>query len=265
MNRKAVCGTEIRMFRKQRTKFLSVFTAIAMAAALTAVLSACSLLPSYRDPASIEIGGETYVTGFYGPLWPKGIRFADGEPPAFETDHHRWWKVEGAPFSLYCAQHKEAIFWNPAVYCRESEAEAAESYYSDAENFEYYMGLYGDDSENERIKLDENADTDLLERAISLNMRMQGNAWTGLLPDGENLSGIETILPFKKVLSVQPVFYRVSKDGFFSTIQNDWLVTEDEIYIFGHYDGKTDEYTAYTIDVEASAYMRSLLVKHGLM
>lgn len=249
---------------KKHFRAKPLLLSIAATAAACYALAACSLLPSHRDPARIEIGGEAYVSGFYENLWPDGIAFGEDDPPAFETEYHLWWEVAGTPFSLYCAQNKEALYWNPTVYCKESESEEAGAYYADAKNFDYYMGLYGDSHKDERIKLG-GADTALLEKAISLNARIQENAGKGLLTGKKDFSDIEISIPYAEVLPVQPVFYRMSKDGFFTTIQNEWLVADGNLYIFGSYDGDTDMYTAYIIDSAASAYMIALLNKYGLL
>ena len=249
---------------KKHFRAKPLLLSIAATAAACYALAACSLLPSHRDPARIEIGGEAYVSGFYENLWPDGIAFGEDDPPAFETEYHLWWEVAGAPFSLYCAQNKEALYWNPTVYCKESESEEAGAYYADAKNFDYYMGLYGDSHKDERIKLG-GADTALLEKAISLNARIQENAGKGLLTGKKDFSDIEISIPYAEVLPVQPVFYRMSKDGFFTTIQNEWLVADGKVSVFGSYDADTDMYTAYIIDEEASAYMLGLLGEYGLL
>ena len=126
------------------------------------------------------------------------------------------------------------------------------------------MGLYGDSHKDERIKLG-GADTALLEKAISLNARIQENAGKGLLTGKKDFSDIEISIPYAEVLPVQPVFYRMSKDGFFTTEQNDWLVADGKVSVFGSYDADTDMYTAYIIDEEASAYMLGLLGEYGLL
>lgn len=93
-------------------------------------LSACSILPKYSDPESMEIQGQKYVTGFYDNLWPVGITVSENEPAAFESKYHYWWKVENAPFDMYCAQNKEALYWKPAIYCKESQFEQVKAHYS---------------------------------------------------------------------------------------------------------------------------------------
>lgn len=247
-------------------KAFSVFAAIVMLASITAFTSACSFLPKYNNPKNIEIDGETYVTGFYENLWVEGIVFGEDDAPNFETEYHIWWKVESSTFDMYCAQNKEALWWNPAIYCKKNQFDAAKKYYADAGNFNYYTGLYGDSNKNKRFLLNGNLNYSLLEEAIVLNMRIVTNSGKGLLTGKEDFTDIEVHVPSDEILPVQPVLYRVSKDGFFTTIQNDWIVTEKEVYIKGMYDGETKQsYTAYKIGNESNEYILRLLSENGII
>ena len=229
-------------------------------------MPACSLLPQYRDPESIAIGGETYMSGFYRNLWVEGIRFAEGEDPDFETEYHDWWKVEGGPFDLYCAQHKEKLWWNPAVYCKEDEFETAMAYYADSRHFDYWIGIYGDSNKESRVRLEEQEERPLLEEAVSLNMRVEASGGAGIFGWQEDFADVEVHIPEEEILQVKPVLYRVSKDGFFTTIQNSWIVTGSGIYVKGIYDGESEQtYTAYRLSEEANEYIMGLLNKHGIL
>ncbi len=242
--------------------FVSVF----IAALLAALMPACSLLPKYGDPESIEIEGETYVTGFYEDLWPAGIVFGEDDEPAFETKYHLWWEVEGATFDMYCAQNKDALWWNPAIYCRESMFDTVKDYYADTDNFDYYTGLYGDGNEAGRILLEGELDLSLLEEAVALNMKVEANEGKGLLTGKEDFSDIEVHIPVDEILPVQPVLYRVSKDGFFTTARNNWIVTDGEVYIAGVYDGEEPQtYTAYKTSDGSGRYIFELLVQTGIL
>ena len=133
-------------------KKLSSIASFVMIASITILTSACSFLPKYSDPESIDIDGETYMTGFYENLWVEGIVFSEDDIPNFETKYHIWWKVENAPFDMYCAQNKEALWWNPAIYCKKSYSmmlnamnmAKAESGLSD------YSGVFSNDSTAQR-------------------------------------------------------------------------------------------------------------------
>ena len=235
--------------------------------ALAALLMpACSLLPQYRDPESIVIDGATYVSGFYQDLWVEGIRFAEGDEPDFRTDYHAWWKVEGGPFDLYCAQHDEKLWWNPAVYCRQDQFEAVKSHYANPLHFDYWIGLYGDSNKESRVRLEGGEDRSLLEEAVSLNMRVEASGQAGIFGEREDFAYLEVHIPEDEILSVQPVLYRVSKDSFFTTIQNSWILTGDGIYVKGFYDGETEQtYTAYRLSEEASKRIMELLAEHGIL
>ena len=247
-------------------KKLSSIASVVMIASITILTSACSFLPKYSDPESIDIDGETYMTGFYENLWVEGIVFSEDDIPNFETKYHIWWKVENAPFDMYCAQNKEALYWNPTIYCKKNQFDTVKNYYADTNNFNYYTGLYGDSNKDSRIRLDGELNYSLLEEAIALNMQIEASSGKGHLTEKENLSDIEIHIPSDEILPIQPVLYRVSKDGFFTTIQNSWIVTKNAVYIEGMYDGETEQsYTAYKISREANEYILKLLFEHDIV
>ena len=247
-------------------KKLSSIASVVMIASITILTSACSFLPKYSDPESIDIDGETYMTGFYENLWVEGIVFSEDDIPNFETKYHIWWKVENAPFDMYCAQNKEALYWNPTIYCKKNQFDTVKNYYADTNNFNYYTGLYGDSNKDSRIRLDGELNYSLLEEAIALNMQIEASSGKGHLTEKENLSDIEIHIPSDEILPIQPVLYRVSKDGFFTTIQNSWIVTKNAVYIEGMYDGETEQsYTAYKISSEASEYILKLLSENDIV
>ena len=247
-------------------KKLSSIASVVMIASITILTSACSFLPKYSNPESIDIDGETYMTGFYENLWVEGIVFSEDDIPNFETKYHIWWKVENAPFDMYCAQNKEALYWNPTIYCKKNQFDTVKNYYADTNNFNYYTGLYGDSNKDSRIRLDGELNYSLLEEAIALNMQIEASSGKGHLTEKENLSDIEIHIPSDEILPIQPVLYRVSKDGFFTTIQNSWIVTKNAVYIEGMYDGETEQsYTAYKISSEANEYILKLLFEHDIV
>ncbi len=167
---------------------------------------------------------------------------------------------------MYCAQNKEALYWNPTIYCKKNQFDTVKNYYADTNNFNYYTGLYGDSNKDSRIRLDGELNYSLLEEAIALNMQIEASSGKGHLTEKENLSDIEIHIPSDEILPIQPVLYRVSKDGFFTTIQNSWIVTKNAVYIEGMYDGETEQsYTAYKISSEANEYILKLLFENGII
>ena len=142
---------------------------------------------------------------------------------------------------------------------KKSQFDTVKNYYEDADNFNYYAGLYGDSNKDSRILLDGNLNYSFLEEAIVLNMQIKANLEKGSLTGKEDFSDIEVHVPSDEILPVQPVLYRISKDGFFTTIQNSWIVTKKEIYIEGMYDGEAEQ--SYT----ANEYILKLLSENGII
>ena len=235
------------------------FLPIAAAAAVSLMcLSGCFLLPNYNDPKSMEIDGETFVTGFYDGLWPVGITVGEEEPHAFESEYHTWWKVENAPFELYCAQNKEALYWNPAIYCKESEFDKVEAYYSDPENYNYYIGRYLEDESS--VLLGEQ-DEPYAERAIQLIMQMDNTVgFGGIFDPFEDRKVTYEVewLDWDRV-----TVFRTSKDGFFTTLHMELALYRGGLYkAYNEQDGQT---TFYRFDEDVSDYLAALFVERNVV
>ena len=235
---------------------------LSLVAALLCVayLSGCSLLPQYSDPARMEIDGQTFVTGFYDHLWPDGIVVGEGEPAAFESEYHIWWKVDGAPFELYCAQNKEALYWNPAIYCRESEFEEVEAYYADPENYHFYIGRY---LEEDTSVLLGNDDAAYAERAIGFIMELDSTFGVGGIFD----PFMEKTVAFSGEVSGydRVTIYRVSKDGFFTTLHMELAVCDGGLYRYRSYDEQKDQTIFYRFDDDVSEHMVNLFERYELI
>ncbi|MCD8309513.1 MAG: hypothetical protein LUD19_06635 [Clostridia bacterium] len=212
------------------------------------------------DPDSVEIDGSTYVNGFYDDLYFSGFAYREYDTASFETDNHYWWKVEEAPFEMYCAQHKEKSWWSPVAYCKENELDAVTAYYADIANYDYYIGIYADDTA--QILLDSDVNTALLESAISKNIELDNATGVGGIFDP--YKDIKITISYGDRAGIQPVLYRVSNDGLFTTVQSEWIIYDNNFYIFGVYDGSSDTYSAYKIDEEASEYIIGLFSIYGL-
>lgn len=239
-------------------KLFCILIVSAMAAVAAAGLSGCFLLPKYNDPASMEIEGEVYVTGFYDNLWPSGITVGEDEPAAFESRYHNWWKVENAPYDMYCAQNKEALYWTPAVYCKEGEFAEVEAYYSDPENYNYYIGRPLTDDADVLLG---GEDEVYAERAIAFIMELDGTFGVG---------GIFDPLEDRKVVFNVEWFdwdrvtiYRTSKDGFFTTLHMELAVYNGGLY--SPYDEQNGQTTFYRFDEDVSEHMVGLFRKYGIL
>ena len=235
-------------------KFIALLLA-AVIAAMTLGLTGCFLLPKYNDPTSMEINGETYVSGFYDNLWPVGITVAADESPAFESKYHKWWKVKNAPFDMYCAQNNEALYWKPAIYCKESEFEEVKAYYADTANYDYYIG--GWETGTPQIELTDESDKSYAERAICFRREV-----TGGISDSFNDSLVTVEVDIDLLNWQRGAIYRVSRDDFFTTSREEWAVLSDGVYFFYEYDDTCGTATFYSLEADVSAYLAALFEKY---
>lgn len=237
-------------------KFFYILIALIIATITVVNLSGCFLLPKYNNPKSMEIGGETYVTGFYDELYVVGIQYHEPETAEFDSDYHYWWKVDGVPFEMYCAQNKEALNWTPAVYCKKSEFDKVNAYYDDTANYDYYIG--GWEEGEPRIRLSENDGTEYAERAIQFKLGIRGGIFD---PYKDRLVTVET----EYFEWYRAVIYRVSKDGIFTTEKSEWAICNDYLYIAHGYDDDKRQTTFYRTDEDVSEHMVSLFRQYGIL
>lgn len=239
-----------------KNKLLLISAAALLCSAVVSVFSGCFLLPSHNDPKSMEISGETYMRGFYDGLYVVGIPYREPETAVFDSQYHNWWKVDGVPFEMYCAQNKEALIWTPAVYCKESEFDEVNAYYADTVNYDYYIG--GWEEGEPRIKLSERDGTEYAERAIQFKAGIRGGIFD---PYKDRLVTVET----EYFDWYRAVIYRVSKDGLFTTVKSEWAICDDYLYIDHGYNEDEGLATFYRTDEDVSEHMVSLFKKYGLL
>ena len=241
-------------------KLFRILIIMAIAAVGTASLSGCFLLPQYNDSNSMEIGGETYVTGFYDNLLASGISYHEPETAEFESKYHNWWKVEGAPFDMYCAQNKEALNWHPAIYCKQRQFDEVKAYYTNPDNYNYYIGMY---LEYDTTVLLGEYDEEYAERAIEFIIELDNAFGAGGIFDP--LEDRKITVSGEALDSDKVTIYRVSKDGFFTTIRLALTVYDGMLYCHHSYDEQKDQTTFYFFDEDVSRHMVNLFEQCGLI
>ena len=239
-------------------KKLRVILIVLFIAAMLAVgASGCFLLHDHSSPDSMEIDGETYVKGFYGDLYVVGIAYRESQTAEFESTNHYWWNVEGAPFELYCAQNKEAMLWNPTVYCKQSEYEEVKAYYADVSNYDYYIG--GWEEGEPRIQLSESDGTDYAERAIQFKDGITGSIFDKNNKRLVTVDGVDWFDWYRAVI------YHVSKDGLFTTERSEWAICNDNLYIAYDSDDDKHQTTFYYPDEDVSNHIVALFKKYQII
>ena len=151
---------------------------------------------------------------------------------------------------MYCAQNKEALYWKPAIYCKESQFEQVKAHYSNALNYNYYIGRYLEDDTS--VLLDKN-DEEYAERAIKFIIDLDSTFGVGGLfdpfEDRKVTFNIE-LLDWDRV-----TIYRVSKDGFFTTLHMELAIYDGELYRYSSYDEEKRQTTFYSFDDDVSKHM----------
>lgn len=238
-------------------KAYKIAAAVFLAVFMAAIFVGCSLLPSRQNPKSVEVDGETYVSGFYGDdLYVVGVAYRAAETAEFETKYHNWWQVENAPFAMYCAQNKEAQNWTPALYCKESEFETVKAYYASVKNYSYYIG--GWEEGQPQIELAESDGTEYAERAIRFKSELHSGVFS---PYNDRLVtfGVADFDWYRAVI------YRTSADGIFTTTRSEWAICKGALYISHSYDDEKQEGTFYSTDQDVSDHMVALFGRYGLI
>ena len=232
--------------------------ACALCAAACAAFAGCSLLHDHSDPKSVKIDGKTYVTGFYENLWTDGIPYLREEPADYESKTHQWWKLRDTPFDMYCAEHKEALIWQPAVYCLEGQYDKAKAYYKDPQNYDYYIGIYLDDDNH--VKAD--GDRRLLEEVVSAAMQFEQTALRGGVFDPYRDKKVTYGVAWLEWQ--RPTVYRVSRDGLFTTIHLELAIYDGKLLI-PHTGGESESAFYDLFPEEAGSYVIELFYKYGII
>lgn len=221
--------------------------------AFTFLFSGCGLLPYYQNPKKIVIEDVEYVSGFYDNLYVIGIEYKELSTSLFTIKNHHFWHLDDSPFDIYYGVHKEALTWNPILYCQKEEYDEVNAYYHNLDNFDYYIGLYLD--KESIVKLDDNIDRGLIEKAVELaiadgNKRVKGYQKLTLYLDGKNYT--------------RPVVFRQSNDNIFTTTQSEWIFYENNLYKLEYLDGSNDKYHLFALDIDVNDYIASILNQYDL-
>jgi hypothetical protein len=216
-------------------------------------LSGCGLLPYYQDPKSITIDDEEYVGGFYDNLYIVGIEYKESSSNLFTRDNHYWWHLDDSTFDMYYCRHIDSLNWFPALYCKKAQYDEIKSYYHNLDNFDYYLGIFLEDEKE--VKLAENIDRSIIERAVSLVVDSV---------NGFTIGYKKTSLKLDGKAYIRPTVYRRSKDGLFTTTHSEWIYYEDNLYVLDYADGSDGTYHLFLLDDDVNAYMVNLLKECGL-
>lgn len=205
-----------------------------------------------KPPGSIKIDGEEYVTGFYSDLFAVGVSYKENSTSLFTVVSYSWWHLEDSLFDIYYCQHEDALYWNPTLYCKKEQFEEIKAYYADAGNFDYYIGLYGEDA----VKLPEDINRTEAEKAIAIIRKDDSyrRRFLSKVTYNINISDYERF-----------IFNRESKDGLFTTAHESLIYYSQNIYLMDYEDGSKNVTHLYIPPNEVNEYLTGLLQEYNLI
>ena len=112
-----------------------------------------------------------------------------------------------------------------AIYCKESQFEQVKAHYSNPSNYNYYIGRYLEDDTS--VLLDKN-DEEYAERAIKFLIDLDSTFGVGGIFDPFEDRKITVDVEFLDWDRV--TIYRISKDGFFTTLHMELAIYNGTLY-----------------------------------
>jgi energy-coupling factor transporter transmembrane protein EcfT len=207
---------------------------------------------SSNQSVSVTIDGVTYRSGFYGDLYPVFGQVGDigsdtlEEEILFDDGNRKFRRVdfEGHDWvHSYTGQYSGGT-----VYCAESQWEQMSDYYTDPLNFEYYYGVgyYMVETSTSIPDIDPQKFDELMAfsreneyQPFNSSSNKKVSQKTRRIPEDEFHQGV--------------CFYRVSNDGYFTTVKSPMYFEHDDklLLVFYHDGGRDNGGIKEVVAVEA--------------
>ena len=212
--------------------------------------SGCGMAPD--GPKKVLIEDDTYVTGFYGSMFPHEFEYTEESYLVDDTEFRR---IEHEQFELVHAL--VGSYTEGTIYCKESQCDEVKTYYADADNFTYFclIGTPKKDVSPLAVDISE-IDT---EKFDALTLFAEKNSYNPF--DFKKNDGIEKIeLPIPDdTKSPRLVFYKESKDGLFASSKGEYFhIIDGELILVFYYDmghGEYEKLVAVKVPEELSDYI----------
>ena len=188
----------------------------ALISLLLVALTSCGTF----SPNSVTIGGKTYKTGFYK-YYGSDLHVLGIEPRDFSTSEHKegkycFWKFNHPTYQMYFGELEDTQFWNPTLYCLTTELKAAKQFYSDLDNFSYYIGEW--DHKETFVKVEEEKYHPAIEQAIKV---MVTTPFSRRKKDQIDFKSLDRVTVFRQ-----------SNDGLFTTTRSTFFYLEETGFVY---------------------------------
>ena len=172
------------------------------------------------SPNSVTIDGKTYKTGFYK-CYGSNLHVLGIEARDFSTSEHRegryhFWKFNHPTYQMYFGELEDTQFWNPTLYCLSTELKAAKQFYSDLDNYSYYIGDWS--KEETFVKVEETKYHPAIEQAIKV---MVTTPFSRRKKDQIDFTSLDMVTVFRQ-----------SNDGLFTTTRNEFFYKEEVGFVY---------------------------------
>ena len=183
---------------------------------LLVVLTSCGTF----SPNSVTIDGKTYKTGFYK-CYGSNLHVLGIEARDFSTSEHRegryhFWKFNHPTYQMYFGELEDTQFWNPTLYCLNTELKAAKQFYSDLDNYSYYIGEWS--QEETYVKVEDEKYHAAIEQAIKV---MVTTPFSRRKKDQIDFTSLDRVTVFRQ-----------SNDGLFTTTRNEFFYKEEVGFVY---------------------------------
>ena len=202
------------------------------------------------SPNSVTIDGKTYKTGFYK-CYGSNLHVLGIEARDFSTSEHRegryhFWKFNHPTYQMYFGELEDTQFWNPTLYCLNTELKAAKQFYSDLDNYSYYIGEWS--QEETYVKVEDEKYHAAIEQAIKV---MVTTPFSRRKKDQIDFKELDRVTVFRQ-----------SNDNLFTTTRSEFFYTEETGFVsLGAYYADSGDCVYYTVSKENNELLTELYLK----
>jgi len=196
---------------------------------------------------SFVVDGKTYKTGFYkyygNDLNVLGIKERDFSTSDFNNDKYHYWKLDNQRFDMYFAQHEEEVEWSPTIYCVSEQLKEAKEFYTDLDNYGYYIGEY--DNEQSYVQVEDAKYYEAIEHAIKVMITK---------PFSRRQNKKIELADYQAM-----TLFRTSVDSLFTSTRDEFLYSEEMGFIYlAAYVNDSKDSVYYTLSKENNELLSEL-------
>ena len=199
------------------------------------------------SPNEVTIGDKTYKTGFYkyygDNLHVLGIKVRDFYTSEHQEGKYHFWKFEHPTYQMYFGENEDSLIWNPTLYCLSTELKDAKQFYSNLDNYSYYIGEWS--NEETFTKVEDKKYYSAIEAAIKT---MVTQPFSRRKKDKLDAFALDRITVFRQ-----------SNDDLFTTTREEFLYSEElGVVYLGAYYADSGDCVYYTLAKENNELLSEL-------